>query len=352
MPGRPKLYLRSYPSPDGMEAHASAVEEDGWDGMLFTDTQNLSMDVFGSLYLAASATSQLELGTAVTNLITRHPAVMASAFATLHHVSGGRAHIGVGRGDTALELVGIKPPSATRFEALLGELQAYLRGDPVDVDGFQSRISWLPVEGETKVPVDVFGSGPNVIDVGARLGDRITVAVGAEPERIAWAIGTARESRKAAGLDPEAIDMGAFVVVGAGADQRALDELVRGNASISAHFQRDVTSSLSHSDATVVEDVTSRYDNYHHGLEHAAQAEVIPADFLNRFCMIGSPEHCTERLCQLVELGLSHLVIVGGSRDIDPSVRERSDHLVAKEILPAVQAVELPGELAGPESSS
>jgi 5,10-methylenetetrahydromethanopterin reductase len=92
LPARPKLYLRSYPIPDGMEAHAAAGEEDGWDGMLFTDTQNLSMDVFGSLYLAASATSRLELGTAVTNLVTRHPAVMASTLATLHHVSGGRAH--------------------------------------------------------------------------------------------------------------------------------------------------------------------------------------------------------------------------------------------------------------------
>ena len=88
MPARPRLYLRSYPIPDGMEAHASAVEEDGWDGLLFTVTQNLSMDVFGSLYLAALATSRLELVTAVTNLVTRHPAVMASSFATLHHVSG------------------------------------------------------------------------------------------------------------------------------------------------------------------------------------------------------------------------------------------------------------------------
>ena len=88
MSGRPKLYLRSYPIPDGMEAHASAVEEDGWDGLLFTDTQNLSMVVFGALYRAAAATARLELGTAVINLITRHPAIMASAFVTLHHVSG------------------------------------------------------------------------------------------------------------------------------------------------------------------------------------------------------------------------------------------------------------------------
>jgi hypothetical protein len=32
-------------------------------------------------------------------------------------------------------------------------------------------------------------------------------------------------------------------------------------------------------------------------------------------------------------------VIVGGSRDIDVGVRERSDYLVAKEVLPALQAL-------------
>jgi 5,10-methylenetetrahydromethanopterin reductase len=92
--------------------------------------------------------------------------------------------------------------------------------------------------------------------------------------------------------------------------------------------------------------VTSRYDNYHHGLEHVAQTEVIPADFLSRFCVIGSPDGCTERLCRLMDLGLSHPVIVGGSRDIDATVCERSDHLVAREVLPAVQAIAFPGKLA------
>lgn len=185
----------------------------------------------------------------------------------------------------------------------------------------------------------MFGSGPRVIDIGARIEDRITVAVGAEPERIGWAVWTARKAREDAGLDPDAIDIGAFVVVAAGTDQRSLDELVKGNASISAHFQRDVTSSLPHSDATVVEEVTSRYDNYHHGMEHAAQAEVLLADFLDRFCVIGAPDHCIERLCELVDLGLSHLVFVGGSSDIEASVRERSDSLVACEVLPALQAL-------------
>jgi 5,10-methylenetetrahydromethanopterin reductase len=88
---RLEFYLRSYPQPDDIRAQAAAAEQDGWDGLLLTDTQNLSMDVVGSLYLAASATSRLRLGTAVTNLVSRHPAVVASTFATLHHISGGRS---------------------------------------------------------------------------------------------------------------------------------------------------------------------------------------------------------------------------------------------------------------------
>lgn len=128
------------------------------------------------------------------------------------------------------------------------------------------------------------------------------------------------------------------MVVGVGTDSEALDELVRGNASISAHFQRDVTGKLSSSDAAVVESVTSRYDNYHHGLEHAAQAETLPDDFLRRFCVIGAPDECVERLQRLVALGMSHLVIVGASRDVEPAIRERSDRLVAREVLPALQS--------------
>lgn len=65
---------------------------------------------------------------------------------------------------------------------MVENLQAYLQGDSVDVGGFGSRISWLPLVGESKVPVNVFGSGPRVIDAGARLGDKLTVAVGAEPD--------------------------------------------------------------------------------------------------------------------------------------------------------------------------
>ena len=145
-----------------------------------------------------------------------------------------------------------------------------------------------PVHVDRVAPRYVFGSGPEVIGAGARLGDRVTVTVGAEPERVEWAVQTARQARVAAGLDPDGLDVGAFVVVGVGTDEGALDELVRGNASISAHFQRGATASLPRGDAAVVAEVSAHYDTYHHGLEHAAQSSILDAQFLRRFCVIGA----------------------------------------------------------------
>jgi hypothetical protein len=107
------------------------------------------------------------------------------------------------------------------------------------------------------------------------------------------------------------------VVVCVGTDEADMDEFVRGNAGISAHFQRNVTSALSAGDVQAVEGVTRNYDFYHHELVHASQSELLPTDFLRRFCVLGTPDECISRLSDLLEIGLSHLVLVGGSRDID-----------------------------------
>jgi 5,10-methylenetetrahydromethanopterin reductase len=332
-----ECYLRSYPLPDEAAETARTAEADGWDGLLFVDTQNLLYDTFASLYLAAAETSRLRLGTAATNPITRHPAVLAAAFATLQHVTRGRAHLGIGRGDTALSLIGEPLPSPARFAVLLTQLQAFLRGETVALNDFPSRITWLPEADAAKVPVAVFASGPGVIDVAARVGDRLTLAVGAEPERVQWGIATAREARQRAGLDAASFSVGAFVVVAVGTDRAALRELVRANASVSAHFQRGSLPLLRPADQSVVAAVLRDYDTFHHGTGRAPQARDLPTEFLDRFTVIGPPDYCVDRLRALVALGLDHLVVVGASRDADPATRHRLDRLFAAEVLPALR---------------
>ena len=325
-----RFFLRTYAFPDEVEAAAGAAEADGWDGMLFQDSQNLTPDITVSMTLAARATDRLLIGTAVTNLVTRNPAVVASTFATLHHVSGGRALLGVARGDTALHLVGEQAPTTERFAVLLDETRTYLAGGTVELDGAESRLAWLPDTGLDPVPVNVFASGPTNLALAARHGDLVTMTVGAEPDQVAWALEQVRAA------DPD-VPVGALVVAGVGTDKVALRELVRANASISTHFRRDAAGVLSEADAAVVADVTRDYDDARHATAGSLQARDLPDDFLDRFCIIGSPDECVSRLAELVGLGLDHVVVLGGGRDADPVVRHRSDELFAAEVLPGLR---------------
>jgi 5,10-methylenetetrahydromethanopterin reductase len=66
-----------------------AVEELGYRYCVVAD-EGFMPDVYVTLGIAAQETSTIKLGP-VTNGYTRHPAVTASAAATLNEVSGGRA---------------------------------------------------------------------------------------------------------------------------------------------------------------------------------------------------------------------------------------------------------------------
>src|ERR1700688_2488640 len=63
------------------------------------DSHILWQESIPLLALACQATTTLKLGHFVTNPGTREPTVLASAYATLHDISGGRMVMGIGRGD-------------------------------------------------------------------------------------------------------------------------------------------------------------------------------------------------------------------------------------------------------------
>ena len=78
-----QLWALGVASPRGTADFAAKAEQAGWDGLLVVDSQNLSGDAYVALAMAATSTSSLGLGTGVTNNATRHPAVTASAIASV-----------------------------------------------------------------------------------------------------------------------------------------------------------------------------------------------------------------------------------------------------------------------------
>ncbi len=316
-------------------AAARQIEEWGFDGMLLADSQDLNADIWVELALAAEATSTLKLGPGVTNLVTRHPTVTASAASSLQIESGGRVVLGLGRGDSAVSKIGLGSQPVAEFEVGLGQLQTLLSGETVTLEnGTEAGIEWLAAAGAPKVPVVVAATGPRVISAAAPQAEMIDFTVGAEPSRLEWAIGHARE---AAG-DRE-ISLGAFLDIGVSEDLATARNLIRGSTAILARFGVESSSTEGLSDQTRagIEQLASEYEEAGHGKSKSAAARDLSDEFIDRFGVCGSPDQVTEKLKELAALGLDRIVMVPGSLDADPSAVTESNRLFAEQVLPALK---------------
>src|SRR5215210_5134743 len=94
------------------------------------------------LALAAERTKRMKLGHFVTNPGTREPTVLASMYATLHVISNGRMVMGIGRGDSARRVVGLKPVKVAEFEASTAMIKDLMNGRPVVWNEKELKLEW------------------------------------------------------------------------------------------------------------------------------------------------------------------------------------------------------------------
>ncbi len=341
----------------GAQRMAQEVEAAGWDGLLVVDSQNLSGDPYVALALAAVATKRIGLGTGVTNSITRHAAATATAITSVNRVSGGRAVLGIGRGDSALAHLGRAPARLRQFERYLRQLQAYLRGDSVPFEEIDipfdaappmselhlhdappaSRIAWI-AEG-AKVPMEVAASGPKVIAMSALHAERVMFTLGADVDRLSWGIELARKTRRDAGLDPAAIAFGAYINMGCHSDLDKARDLVRGGLTTFARFSvmhGKANGPVSARDREQLETLVSNYDMKQHTRADSRQAGTLTDDFVDRFAVVGPPDRCIARLRDLAALGLDKVAISGGTRGASAEDAAVGRALVARHVLPAM----------------
>jgi 5,10-methylenetetrahydromethanopterin reductase len=341
-----QFWTISYPLPGTPEQTARTAEARGWDGLLFTDSQNHNGDCYSALAIASKVTDRIGLGTGVTNPYTRHAAVTASAIATIQVESGGRAVCGIGRGDSALARLGLPPARLAQFETYLSDLQTYLRGESVTNRDYASPIRWIaqsqsPGGPHAKVPVDVAATGPKVIEIAGRHADMLTFAVGADTKRMLAGMERARRAREAAGGDPQSLQFGAYLNIAAHEDPALARQASLGSVGIAAHFSgmgKSALQQLSPEDREVVTALTRDYQLDKHGDVSGAHIQHLSDEFIARFAIVGTPAQCVDRLGQLLnEVPLTRIVVMSNSRGVDASVIEEVSAAVSGEVLPAVR---------------
>jgi F420-dependent oxidoreductase-like protein len=167
-----------------------AVEESGLEGLfrsdhyagLMGDETRGSLDAWTQIAALGALTTRIRLGTLVSPITFRHPALLAKAVTTADHVSGGRVELGIGAGWNVREhaAYGFRfPELPERLEWLEEQLELIVRQwteSDVSHEGRHYRLDSLdalpkPVQ-RPRPPVIVGGSAkPRTARLAARFAD-------------------------------------------------------------------------------------------------------------------------------------------------------------------------------------
>jgi 5,10-methylenetetrahydromethanopterin reductase len=296
---------------------ARVAEECGFGHVWFGDSHLIWREAYVNLAAAALSTTKVVLGTGVTNVLTRDPSVVASAFATLHEAFPRRLILGVGLGDSAVETMGKKPARLATFELAVRRMRDLLAGRDVALETGTIRLKHAAGGG---VPIYVAASGPKMLELAGRIADGVIVLVGVDPARIQRALVMIETGARAAGRRLDALDLVLWVPCAVG-DEGAREAV---KAHVARAINRPLPFALGEDERRVVDEVRRAYNYYEHMDRRASQARVVPDWLVDRFAIAGTPAECRAAVEQLRGSGLGQLAIIpygGGGGDREATLR-------------------------------
>jgi 5,10-methylenetetrahydromethanopterin reductase len=293
---------------------AKVTEQLGYSHIWVGDSHLIWREAYVNMAAMALNTTKVKLGTGVTNPLTRHPSVVASAYATLEEYAPGRTIVGIGLGDSSVETMGMKPAKLSYFEKTMAQMRQLLDGQEVQLE--TGKIHLLhPCK--AKVPIYIAASGPKMLELSGRIADGIIVLVGVADEYIAHAKERIAAGAKAAGRKVEDINLVLWVPC-------AVSETAPAKDAVKAHVARVVAHPLPYvldpTEQKVLEEIRKTYDYYHHMDQQANHAEVIPDWLVDKFAIAGTVAECRAQIERIKKSGIQQIAIIpysppGGSRE-------------------------------------
>lgn len=292
---------------------AQAAERAGFHALRVGDMQSTHREMYTSLTMIAASTTRVQFGPGVTNPVTRHPAVAASAMATLHEFSGGRAVFGIGTGDSAVHNLGGEP-------ATIADLEEYIRAmrDLHTTGRAQYRGSTLVLEWWSggAIPIVVSAHGPRMLRLAGRVADAVVVGLGMGALAREYAAEHIARGAREAGRDPAGIEVWylSYLNIASTSDEGSREVgsalAVGGNLLAKSAARTIIPDALQSRFA----ELAGRYSYVRHAgssvdnpnarlIEHLG----LRAYLTEQFGVLGTPSEVRERLHSLSTTGVSRL---------------------------------------------
>jgi 5,10-methylenetetrahydromethanopterin reductase len=298
----PRQPLRSFAE------QAAELEAEGVDRLWLIDSQLAMKDVYAGLAVAALHTGKMLLGTGVTNPLTRHPTVTASSIAAISELSGGRAVLGVGAGDSAVYGIGARPAKVAAMEAVLRFWRAVLSGAEGEWEGRSYRLPHLAAPVKLYLAV----SQPRMCALAGRLADGAIVMGPSTPEFVTRQLSWIGDGIRKAGRERAEVDVCLLTTISASVDD------VRSWASTEARLIADFEELPAGLEpfAEEIRRAKQDYDFSQHLSVHAGHQGAVSDGLARALAVAGSAAECAARLRDLLGCGADGFIfpLPGGGR--------------------------------------
>ena len=257
-----------------------------------------------------SATNRMIIGPMVTNPGTRNWTVTASLHATLNDMFGNRTICGIGRGDSAMRVLGHSPTTLRTLGESMHVIKELAEGREVTYNGTQQHFPWA---GESTLDILMAGYGPKALDLCGRQADGFILQL-ADLALAEWTIGAVRAAATEAGRDPDDLYICVAAPAYVGTDLAHQRDQCRWFGGMVGNHVADLVDRYGDSGAVpaaLTDYIAGRegYDYSGHGKAGHDHTDFVPDDILDRFCILGDEDAHVERLRALEALGVDQFAI-------------------------------------------
>jgi 5,10-methylenetetrahydromethanopterin reductase len=292
------------------EAEATGFE---WVGI--ADSQSVFHELYVALTLAAQHTSRVRLGPLVTNPLTRHLVVTASAMAGIDTLSGGRAVLGIGSGDSAIYTLGAPPATLAGLEDSILTLGRLTAGETVTRGGRR----WRVHRSTRRVPIYLAAEGPRTLELAGRVADGVIVGLGLTPEVIALSLAAIERGARGAGRKLSDLDVWWFAKTNVADTRSGAVEPIKMALAASANHAFRFTlegKGVPPDLHAPIRELQRAYDSHQHEIAGAGNAALTDrfglTDFLvDRFAIAGTPADCVAQIRRAMAAGAQQFIVTG-----------------------------------------
>jgi len=288
------------------------AEQNGFTYGWTFDSHVLWQEPFVIFSRMLAATEKMIVGPMVTNPGTRDWTVIASLFATLNEMSGGRTVCGMGRGDSALRYIGLKPKTLATMEASMDAIRALVRGDEIEYNDKTLSIPWI--EQGYDLPMWGAGYGPKALTLIGQKCDGFILQL-ADPYLVEWTSKFVRNAAKEAGRNPDDIKICVAAPAYVGEDIAHQRDQVRWFGGMVGNHVADLVERYG-DDGSMVPAALSDYiktregyDYDHHGKAGNPSTDFVPDEVIDRFCILGTVDQHIARMEELRDIGVDQFSI-------------------------------------------